>query len=147
MSETPGADKPQEGGKPAARETPAATPAAPPPAVATAPGKSGAGSAGGIVAARKPFPWPFLLAVGLPAGVLAWLGWGWKHGDYHFVLRSGWVALCSVLPGLYLMVIAGSVDQFRRRPLLSSLSLLLAGAALSGCWWAVQQIVQTQWLP
>jgi len=94
---------------------------------------------------RKPFPWPFWLALSLPIAILAVLAWGWNQEDYIFVLRVAWIALCGI-PGLYVMVVIGSFAQLRQRPFLSSFSLLMGGAVLGICYWAIQKITETPWL-
>lgn len=88
----------------------------------------------------KPFPWPFLFAILGPLIVFSILFWLWKHENFLSLVRMGWLALCGGLPGLSLMIIIGSVAQFRRRPILSSFSFILSIFTFGACVWAVQII-------
>lgn len=91
---------------------------------------------------RKPFPWPFFLAMGIPlliGGILYRL---WDQQDILMILRVGWVALCSLIPGLAIMVIIGSLAQIRNRPIFGFLSFAMGGAMLWGCWWGFQQVME-----
>jgi hypothetical protein len=92
---------------------------------------------------RGPFPWPILLGTTLPFAIISILIWTWHLEDYVLFLRTAWVLLCSIVPGLYLMITIGSVTQFRKRPILSSISLLLGFAVLIFCAWGIQKIVIT----
>jgi hypothetical protein len=86
------------------------------------------------------FHWPIFLALAVPFIFLAMVGWAF-YQDYRLFLRIGWIGLCSVVPGLYLMVIVGSLSRFKRRPLVSLVSLLIGLAMLVGCYVAVQEII------
>lgn len=95
---------------------------------------------------RKPFPWPILLALAAPlasAGLLAWL---WSQEDLYTLGRTGWICLSVVLPGFGVMTILGSVAQTRRRPILSSLALLLAIATILACVWGFRIVTEAGWL-
>ncbi len=89
---------------------------------------------------KKPFPWPFWLSL-FPLLILVLILWQhWKHEDFLSLIRTSWLALCSWLPGFSLMVIIGSIVQFRKRPLLSSLSFTLSVITLGTCIWTIQKI-------
>lgn len=117
-------------------------PAAPPPVETPAakPAEAPAASKPSEAAAR-PIPWPFLLALLIVAGDGGLLAYQWTTREPLF-LRTAWISLCSIVPGLAAMVVIGSLAQFRRRPILSTVSLLLGGVMLGGCWWAFQVIAE-----
>ncbi len=94
------------------------------------------------VQARRPFPWPILLAILIPLGVGGLLSYHWTQQDQLQMLRTGWIVLCSFVPGFAIMVVIGSLAQIRRRPVLSSVSLILGAAYILGCWWAYDFIVK-----
>ncbi len=74
---------------------------------------------------KKPFPWPLCLSfltLGANVGVELWL---WARQDTMLMLRFAWVVSCSVLPGLALIAFIGSLVQFRRRSICSSVSILV----------------------
>lgn len=101
---------------------------------------------GTLKRARKPFPWPFLLAVAVPlvaAGLLAWL---WHQDDFATFGRTGWICLVVIFPGFSVMTLLGGVAQLRRRPILSTLALLLAIATVLACAWGVRVVTETPWL-
>lgn len=90
----------------------------------------------------KPFPWPLPLALVILITLVGIGLWGWYLNDYILLMRIGWVLLCSVIPGLFLMMIIGSISQIRSRPVLSSISLVFGIVCLSACLWTIQKIVQ-----
>lgn len=95
---------------------------------------------------RKPFPWPILLVLATPlasAGLLAWL---WHQEDLYTLGRTGWICLSVILPGFGVMTILGGVAQLRRRPILSSLALLLAVATILACVWGFRIATEANWL-
>lgn len=95
---------------------------------------------------RKPFPWPIFLAVASPLASAGLLAWFWMQEDLYLLGRTGWICLSVVLPGLSLMTILGSVAQFRRRPIFSSLALFLALATFLACVWGVRLVTEATWL-
>jgi hypothetical protein len=122
-------------------ETPAAKPDAPKP-----PPAPPAGAAGAPARARKPFPWPLLLTLASPLGAAGLLAWLWQQEDFYTLARTGWICLSVVLPGFAAMGIVGGVAQFRRRPIFSSLALLLAIATVLACVWGFRVATETTWL-
>ena|SRR3989338_8169936 len=90
----------------------------------------------------KPFPWPLPLALFIFITLVGIGFWGWYFNDYILLMRIGWVLLCSVIPGLLLMMIIGSISQIRSRPIIRSVSLIFGMICLSACLWAIQKIVQ-----
>jgi hypothetical protein len=98
------------------------------------------------VQSKKPFPWPFFLALLLPASVLGTLAWELNQRDFTMGFRIAWDSLCSIVPGISIMILLGALVQFRKRPFLSSVSILLSGAFLGGSYWSVQKIIEQQLL-
>jgi len=95
---------------------------------------------------NKPFPWPILLVLLLAASVSGVLALQWNERNYTMGSRIAWDSICSIIPAISLMVVIGGIAQFRRRPILSFLSIILGGALIGGSYWAVQKILENQWL-
>lgn len=93
----------------------------------------------GVEPRRKPFPWPILLVLLVPAAVGVTLALLWQEEMIHG-LRVGWIALWSILPGFAVMATLGSLAQMRRRPILSFLAFVLGCGTVVFCWWAVKTI-------
>lgn len=126
-------------GRPASVSTPAAKPSDTPPPPAGGPGKP-------PKRVRKPFPWPLVLALVVPLGVAGLLGWLWQQEDLYTLGRTAWICLSVVLPGFGVMTILGGVTQFRRRPIFSTLALLLAIATVAACVYGFQVVTEASWL-
>lgn len=90
---------------------------------------------------QKPFPWPLGLILLTLLGLMVVLMWAWSQEDYGLILYSLWIAVCSFLPGISVVVIVGSLVQMRLRPFLSSVSLVFGGSILMACIWIFQKIV------
>lgn len=104
------------------------------------PAKAPAEPAPKAEAKPSPAPWPICLTVLVPLVFGGILLWKWTHEDWSALIRFAWIGLCSVVPGLLVMAVLGSLAQMRRRPFLSVLSLLLSGGMLGACAWAIQYI-------
>ncbi len=90
---------------------------------------------------QKPFPWPLGLVLLTPLGLMVVLAWAWSQEDYGLIFYFLWIAICSFLPGISIVVMMGSLVQMRCRPFLSSLSLVFGGGTLIACIWIFQKIV------
>ena len=90
----------------------------------------------------KPFCWPLALTVLTALASAGILFSQWLAPDYFQLLRIGWILITSVIPGLNVMVIAGSVAQFRLRPGTSLISLVLGIGSILFCWWAFHQMTE-----
>ena len=88
----------------------------------------------------RPVAWPLGLAIVLPVLSLGLLAWQWYLPDYFQMLRVGWILVASVIPGLYLMIIIGSISQFKIRPWTSTISLILGFTAWGVCFWILQNV-------
>jgi hypothetical protein len=95
---------------------------------------------------RKPFPWPFFLALLLPSAFLGILAWELNQRNYTLGIRLGWDLLNSFIPGFSIMVLIGAIAQFRKRPILSFVSFLLGCLFLVGSYWGVQKFLEYRWL-
>lgn len=90
----------------------------------------------------KPFCWPLLLTILVPLASGGLLLWQWLAPDYFSFLRISWILITSVIPGLNLMVIVGSIAQFRSRPGTSLISLILGIVSILLCSWAFSQMTE-----
>ncbi len=81
----------------------------------------------------KPFPWPIWLAAAVFGGCLGFFVFIWYQQNYALFLRLGWICLCSVFPGLSLMIILGSLAQIRHHRFLSWFSMVLAAMIFISC--------------
>jgi hypothetical protein len=90
----------------------------------------------------KPYCWPLVLTIVVPLASAGLLLWQWLAPEYFNFLRISWILITSVIPGLNLMVIVGSLAQFRSRPATSSASLVLGAASILFCWWAFYQMTE-----
>jgi hypothetical protein len=90
----------------------------------------------------KPFCWPLVLAILVPLISAGLLIWQWLAPDYFNFLRISWILITGVIPGLNVMVILGSITQFRARPGTSLVSLVLGIVSILFCWWAFHQMME-----
>jgi hypothetical protein len=93
-------------------------------------------------AKSKPFCWPLGLAILVPLVSSGLLVSQWLAPDYFNFLRLSWILITSVIPGLNVMVIVGSIAQFRSRPGTSLISLLLGIVSILFCWWGFHQMTE-----
>jgi hypothetical protein len=93
----------------------------------------------GVEPKQKPFAWPILLALMVPAAVGVTLALLWQEDNLRG-LRVGWIVLWSVLPGFAIMATLGSIAQMRRRPILSLLSFVIGCGTIAFCWWAIKTV-------
>ncbi len=94
----------------------------------------------------KPFPWPILLIVLAPLAAVGALMVPWQQQDHILLFRIGWISLSAILPGFGLMAVLGGLWQIRRRPVFSSLAILLAGSMTALCFWMAQRIAESNWI-
>lgn len=90
----------------------------------------------------KPFPWPICLSLLTCLYLAGIFSFGWYQQNLAAILRIAWISLCSIVPGLNLLAFIGAMTQFRKRPVLGVLTLILTLSVMAGCYWIIQLIIQ-----
>lgn len=93
----------------------------------------------------KPFPWPLLIAIGSLVGAVGLIQ-NYFVGDDTAGIRLKWDLVCSFVPGLSILAIIGALAQFKHRPLLSSLTILMGAGVIFLSYTEIQRLVANRWL-